>query len=103
MLPFAQRLQLPLVVTFHGYDVTVTDNFARHSTFTHRRFIHKRAALQKDGALFIAASDFIRRKLIEQNYPVEKIVQLYIGVDTEWFQPAKTPIDSRLCYLSATS
>jgi len=89
VLPLALQMQIPLIITFHGYDVTVNDSFASKSTFTHRRFIRKRRALQKHGAKFIAVSEFVRRKLLEQNYPEEKVLRLYIGVDTHWFQPEK--------------
>jgi glycosyltransferase involved in cell wall biosynthesis len=86
-LPLARSLQVPLVVTFHGYDATVSDDYARRSFFVHRRFVANRATLQKHGDLFIAVSHFIRRKLIAQGFPEEKTVVHYIGVDLETFHP----------------
>ena len=35
-LPVAQKLGIPLVVTIHGFDATVKDEFARRSFFSHR-------------------------------------------------------------------
>jgi len=86
-LPIARRLRIPLVVTFHGYDATVKDEYARKSYYTHRNYIRKREQLQREAAAFIAVSDFVRGKLIEQGYPSEKIVRHYIGVDTQLFKP----------------
>jgi glycosyltransferase involved in cell wall biosynthesis len=40
--------------------------------------------------LFIAVSEFIKAKLVEQGFPADKIVVHYIGVDTERFQPDPT-------------
>ncbi|MEK0312387.1 glycosyltransferase [Cohnella sp. 56] len=86
-LPLARRLRIPLVVTFHGYDATIKEAYARKSYYTHRNYIRKRALLQREGALFIAVSDFIRGKLIEQGFNPDKIIRHYIGVDTALFKP----------------
>ena len=89
-LPLVRALRVPLVVTFHGYDATVNDDFAKRSFFAHRRFIANRATLQKQGDLFIAVSRFIRDRLIDQGFPAAKTVVHYIGVDTALFQPDDT-------------
>ncbi|WP_277566593.1 glycosyltransferase [Cohnella ginsengisoli] len=93
--PIARRLRIPLIVTFHGYDATVKDEHARKSYYTHRQYIRKREQLQRSAAVFIAVSDFIRGKLIEQGYPADKIVRHYIGVDTELFKPDPEQAQSR--------
>jgi glycosyltransferase involved in cell wall biosynthesis len=86
-LPLARSLRLPLLVTFHGYDVTVSDDYARRSFYNHRLYLRRRETLKHEGKLFIAVSQFIRRKLLEQGFPSDKIVVHYIGVDTKAFQP----------------
>ena len=83
----AGRLEIPLVVTFHGYDVTTTDRYAESSYFTHRNYIRKRPQLQRQGELFIAVSRFIERELLHQGYPEDKVCQHYIGIDTQVFVP----------------
>jgi colanic acid/amylovoran biosynthesis glycosyltransferase len=85
-LPLAQSLGVPLVVSFHGFDATTRDDFARRSFRGHRRYIARRGRLIGQGALFIAVSEFVKRKLIEQGYPEERIVVHYTGVDTAFFQ-----------------
>ncbi|MCQ4085228.1 glycosyltransferase [Saccharibacillus sp. JS10] len=87
-LPIAEKLNIPLVVTFHGYDATTKDEYARKSYYTHRNYLKKRAKLQKKGDLFIAVSDFIRSKLLSQGYPPEKVIRHYIGINIEDFAPS---------------
>lgn len=95
-LPLARRLRIPLVVTFHGYDATIRPEYARQSYYTHRNYVRKRALLQREAKLFIAVSNFIRTKLIEQGFPEDKIIRHYIGVDTKLFCPQHdAPRDQR--------
>lgn len=86
-MPIAEKLNIPLIVTFHGYDATTKDEYARKSYYTHRNYLKQRPKLQRKGDLFIAVSDFIQEKLISQGYPPEKIVRHYIGINTDSFTP----------------
>lgn len=86
-LPLVQALKVPLLVTFHGFDATVKDEFARQSFYRHRLYVKKRARLQQQAALFIAVSKFIAELLRRQNFPAEKIAPHYIGIDPNLFQP----------------
>lgn len=78
-LPIARALAVPLVVTFHGGDATKDKNYRRRllpSVFTRRL-----AALQREAALFICVSDFIREQLIRRGFPPEKLRVLHYGVE----------------------
>jgi colanic acid/amylovoran biosynthesis glycosyltransferase len=88
-LPLARKLGLPLIITFHGSDATATD--VRHvaAPFGHRRYLVQRRVVRREGTLFIAVSEFIRRKLLEQHFPAEKLRVHYIGVDTKLFSPGR--------------
>ncbi|CAM3482924.1 glycosyltransferase [Saccharibacillus sp. WB 17] len=86
-MPIAEKLNIPLIVTFHGYDATTKDEYARKSYYTHRNYLKQRPKLQKKGDLFIAVSDFIREKLISQGYPPEKVIRHYIGINIDSFKP----------------
>ena len=86
-LPLARNLQVPLVVTFHGYDATVKDEYARRSFYSYRVYLRHKDRLKREGRLFIAVSEFIKRKLLEQGFPPHKIVVHHIGVDVEAFKP----------------
>ncbi len=86
-LPLAQRLQVPLVVTFHGYDATMQDKYAKASFWSHRVYLRRREVLKQKARLFIAVSEYIKQKILEQDFPPDKVVVHHIGVDTETFQP----------------
>jgi colanic acid/amylovoran biosynthesis glycosyltransferase len=73
----AEKLGIPLVVTLHGYDVTVRTDF-------HTRY----GKLWRKGDRFICVSEFIRKKAIEAGFPPEKLVVHYIGIDRKRFAPA---------------
>jgi len=75
------------LTTFHGFDATVKDEYARRSHYAHRIYPRRREELKREVRLFIAVSKFIERKLLEQGFPRDKIVVHYIGVDTEIFKP----------------
>jgi glycosyltransferase involved in cell wall biosynthesis len=86
-LPLAQDLGIPLVVTFHGYDATMQDKYVKASFWSHRVYLRHRQALQQKARLFIAVSDYIKKNLLEQDFPPDKVVVHHIGVDTNTFQP----------------
>lgn len=86
-LPLARQLRLPLVVTFHGYDATVKDEYARRSSLSHRTYLKQKSLLQQEARIFIAVSEFIKKKLLDQGFPSNKIFVHYVGVDTTTFTP----------------
>jgi colanic acid/amylovoran biosynthesis glycosyltransferase len=86
-MPLARALRVPLIVTFHGYDATVKDDYARRSFYSHRVYIRRRELLKREARLFIAVSNFIREKLLEQGFAPNKVVVHHIGVDTVLFRP----------------
>lgn len=89
-LPIAQDLKIPLVVTFHGSDVTVTDLRYQKVYMGFRHYLANKQKLKKSRAWFLAVSEFVRRKLLEQDFPEERVLVHYTGVDTKKFQPAST-------------
>lgn len=84
--PFATRRHIPLLVTFHGMDATVEDQFGGELSYTFRLLRRRRAWLQKGAAGFIAVSEFIRDRLIAGGYPPDRVIQHYIGIDLEKFR-----------------
>ncbi|MFZ0523495.1 MAG: glycosyltransferase [Candidatus Acidiferrales bacterium] len=98
-LPLARKLGLPLIVTFHGSDATATDVRHVKAPFGHRRYLVQRGVLRHGATLFIAVSEFIRRKLVEQHFPAERIVAHYIGVDTKLFSPAQGEQESTVLFV----
>ena len=76
----AAHLRVPLIVTWHGVDIT---SIAR--TDAQRR---RRQAIFRAADRTLAVSHFIAGALRDQGCPAEKIVVHYIGVDTEFFSPS---------------
>lgn len=89
-LPLARKLNVPLVVTCHGADVTVSDKYlAASMMLTNFRYLASRGKLMREASAFIAVSDFLRNAMIQRGFPAEKVVRHYIGVDTVRFVPRK--------------
>jgi len=80
-MALARALELPLVVTFHGYDVTRSDAGLPYL------YVRRRNQLKAFGARFICVSDFIRQKAIERGFPPHKTIVHYTGIDTDLFCP----------------
>jgi colanic acid/amylovoran biosynthesis glycosyltransferase len=75
-VPLAEKLGIPLVVTLHGYDVTMRTDFEK-----------RYSKLWRKAGRFICVSEFIRTKAIEAGFPAEKLVVHYIGIDRKKFAP----------------
>lgn len=89
-MALAEKLNIPFLVTFHGYDITISRKALwRKGKFLYYQLIFHEEELKSKAAAFIAVSQFIRSKLLEKQYPEEKIIQHYIGVDTAKFFPGK--------------
>ncbi len=86
-LPLVKKLKLPMIVTFHGTDATMKDEYARKESLSHRIYLHRRERLKRETRLFIAVSEFIKQKLLDQGFPSEKVITHSIGIDTQTFQP----------------
>jgi len=91
-LPLAESFEAPLMVTLHGWDVTMTDEALR-TTRSGRRFLSLRPRLQKTASMFLCVSDFIRQEAAAKGYPREKLVVHHIGVDTGKLVPG--PVQMR--------
>jgi colanic acid/amylovoran biosynthesis glycosyltransferase len=86
-LPLARDLGLPLVVSFHGSDATVTNLKQAKVPYGHRRYLANKSLLQQGASQVIAVSNFVKLKLLAQGYPEEKVKVHYIGVDARMFSP----------------
>lgn len=76
---FSQRRSAPLIVTFHGYDVTVKVPHGR----AHRQWLDRPERLFASAHKLIAVSDFVKHRLEQMGAPPEKVVRHYIGVRTQ--------------------
>ena len=85
-IALARAVDAPLIVSFHGFDATMDDRSLRAMPIrAMRQYPAKRHLLQRTAARFIAVSEFIRRKLVAQGFPEQRVVVHYVGVDTKLF------------------
>ncbi len=79
-LPLAQRLGVPLITTFHGFDATLS-TAALLSSPAWAYYPLFRRQLAARGAMFLCASGFIRGRLLAMGFPEALTRVHYIGVD----------------------
>jgi glycosyltransferase involved in cell wall biosynthesis len=89
-LPLARQLGVPLVVTFHGFDATATDQAARARGRRYEVYLRRRETLKRETRLFIAVAQYIRARMLDRGFPESKVVVHTIGVDTELFRSDPT-------------
>lgn len=75
----ARALNVPLVVTFHGYDVTVDD------AHLPKGYVRRRDLLKARAARFICVSEFMKAQAIAKGFPSDKTVVHYTGIDLQAF------------------
>jgi colanic acid/amylovoran biosynthesis glycosyltransferase len=79
-LPLAESLDLPLIVSLHGSDITISDHeYARFRTG--RLYLQRRQKLWERASLFVCGSEFLKHKALEAGFPEHKLRTLYIGVN----------------------
>jgi len=94
--PLLRALQAPILVTLHGYDINIYEEFWKQEGFVAGRYPSRLRAIARDPRVhFIAVSEAIQARAIEYGIPPEKIWVRYIGVDVGRFAPADLPVSRR--------
>jgi glycosyltransferase involved in cell wall biosynthesis len=92
MLNLARALRLPLITHLRGYDVTLTrPALIASGRPTWTRYALQRGRLMRDGTLFLAVSDALRKRAVALGFPAARTRTHYNGVDLDRFQPGKRP------------
>jgi colanic acid/amylovoran biosynthesis glycosyltransferase len=86
VLPFAERLGLPLVVTFHGHDVGGLEPQNR-SSGRYRRYQASAPRLFQYASKLLCASDDLACQLVKNGAPENKVHVHHLGVDVRKFAP----------------
>lgn len=87
-LPLAEKLNIPILTTFHGMDITRNKlDLLTSKRPTDMHYALHLGELKRSGAGFIAVSDFIQNLLLNAGFAKDKIRRIYIGVDTARFCP----------------
>jgi glycosyltransferase involved in cell wall biosynthesis len=96
--PSVQRARLPMLVTLHGYDISIHRWWweAGHGGRDRRAYPRRLLRMAHHAAThFIAVSERIGRRAIEFGIPPEKLSVCHIGVDTERFTPGPLQLEQR--------
>lgn len=93
----AKKLNVPFIVTFHGQDCTVSD-YHKICSFqvSNFNYLKDRRKIFNDSTKVIAVSDFVKKRLVEQGCPEDKIVTHYIGVDCNLFNYKRLESNGRV-------
>ena len=90
--PFAKRHRLPLVVTFHGYDVPLLSSPTRWLP-QHLRYALLGPKVLEEMTLGLCASAELREMLLARGVPAERLRVHRLGIDLSRFAPGKRPTD----------
>lgn len=97
--PWLRHLHLPVVITLHGYDITIDPEWwaAGEGGAAQRDYPDRLRALASESRVsFIAVSEAIRQRAIAAyGIPAGKIKVLHIGVDNAVFTPGPVAIGAR--------
>jgi len=91
VMRLCERFGIPLVTTYHGFEISRDDVTLRAGRWGDRWFVRARERLANDGAAHIAVSHYLRNIMINRGFPADRTHVHYIGVDTQRFTPTATP------------
>jgi glucosyltransferase len=97
-LPYARKLNLPLVVTLHGHDVSIRKECYRSGGhgFQQKRYPDQFAVMVRQRNVhFISVSNVLRQTAIDFGVPKDRIAVRYTGIDVRKFEPGPKPISER--------
>jgi glycosyltransferase involved in cell wall biosynthesis len=89
MLGLQDRLNVPSIVTLHGYDVTTRTEEWKRGMYG-RRYLARLPRLFQRTSRFLCISNAIRQRAISAGFPEAKLVVHYTGVDCARFTPLES-------------
>ena len=96
--PSVKAAGLPMLVTLHGYDITIHREWWEAGHGGLRRRVYPRRLLhmaEYPTVHFIAVSKAVKERAIKFGIPEGKITVAYIGVDTRRFKLGGLPLEQR--------
>ncbi len=94
----ARALNLPMLVTLHGSDITIHKSWWENGGGGSRMRSYPEELLsigRQPGVHFIAVSEGIRNVAVEYGISPTRVSTVHIGIDTEKFAPAGRPVGER--------
>lgn len=97
-LPIARILGIPLVVTFHGGDATKETHYRQR--LVPRLYARRLRSLQREAALFVCVSEYVRDRLLARGFPPDKLEVVRQGVDIgPASRPGEASNDARILFV----
>jgi glycosyltransferase involved in cell wall biosynthesis len=96
--PVIRRLGVPIVITLHGFDITVHREWWENRSIVafERQFPRRLLELaRRPDVHFIAVSEAIKQRAVAYGIAAERITVRYIGIDLKKFQPSGGPVSQR--------
>ncbi len=96
--PIARALRVPMVVTLHGYDITIDRDWWESGKGGGEMRSYPRRLLRiatQPETHFIAVSDAIKARAIAYGIAPDKVTTIPIGVDVTRFTPGSVPFSER--------
>jgi len=90
ILPLAEKLNIPLIISFLGTEATLKYKYAIKSNIGQILYILRRKNLIKKVNKVIVPSEFLKLKVLDHGFPSDKITLLHHGVDLIKFTASKT-------------
>ena len=84
-MPLARALNVPMVVTFHGFDATVHDHILQRESVPLNLYVRRRPELARTAARVLCVSEFIRGRVLSMGFPPDRTMVHYTGIDLRKF------------------
>jgi len=93
----AEALNLPMIITLHGYDITTRAQWWESGAggARYRDYPQTLRTLAEQGTIFVAVSDAIAESALEFGIPARSLRKIIIGTDLTAFAPGLTPMARR--------
>jgi colanic acid/amylovoran biosynthesis glycosyltransferase len=93
IMPLAMRLRIPLVVTFHGWDVRLGAEITGHKSPYERLYRWRLPRLFDRASAIVCVSQMWRGRLLALGCPADKVHTNYLGVDSTFFDGRRGSFD----------
>jgi glycosyltransferase involved in cell wall biosynthesis len=96
--PSVRQLNLPVIVTLHGYDITIRKEWWQSpaAPLAMRNYPQRLLEMSRYSRVhFVAVSEAIRRRAIDYGLPPDRISVQYTGVDLARFRFSGRPVTQR--------
>jgi colanic acid/amylovoran biosynthesis glycosyltransferase len=93
IMRLAARLEIPLVVTFHGWDLKVGAEIGHRMSLYERLYRRRLPSLLRQASKVICVSQNWADRLLNFGCPPEKLHTNYLGVDSRFFDGVRGQFD----------